>query len=493
MEGTGQGLFVARSISRPTFPRLCASSSLRIVAASPSFWDDLVHLIQLEIDEMNDQQDPTEQHKPLPPRPPRKSSSVYTLSQFAENPPYNGGTHGGSNTVEYSPTEYLEPKTYRSSTLRIPDAVPQRPKLVDTPLSHAFSESSVEQRQPKQTLPVGEESWIAKERNDLPYMQRQAGTKPMDAKQFADDYESLLAARSSTLPSSIAPDPYYPTRGDKAPPMSPRIIDVVDHSLVPSPLRFDSTEEVDEPPSRFSSDSSSSSLHGGLGDTLRKKAREAFSSHRGTPEPSDSQHLSQSSKKSKSRVSSGASHERVSIQHGLDDMYDTLASIYVPSPKSKPTTPKTTALALENAPKTRSPRTPREQHSPAIPITPYQKVGPKAWELEKDLNSSKSSKLKIKSPFGPKESQKEEDTSALPTSRPSSPSRSNKASKIDGSKQSNLAQRFASKLQNGTEKIEQAIGFETNRVRRTKSQKRREELKKKIVLVGLDDGEQGGW
>ena len=439
---------------------------------------------------MHDPQDPMQQQKPLPPRP-RKSSSVYTLSQFAEAVPYNEGTHNGSSTIEYSPTEYLEPKTYRSSTSRIPDAIPQRPKLVDTPLWHAVSEPLVEQRQAKQTIPAGEESWIAREQSDLPYMQRQGGTKPMDAKQFADDYESLLATRSSTLPS-IAPDPYYPARGDKAPPMSPRIIDVVDHSLVPSPLRFDSNDEVDEPPSRFSSDSSSSSLHGGLGDTLRKKAREAFSSHRGTPEPSDSQHLPQGSKKPKSRVSSGASHRRVSIQHGLDDMYDTLASIYVPSPKSKPTTPKATVVAMENAPKAHSPRTLREQRSPAIPITPYQQMGPKAWELEKDSNSSKSSKKSFKYPFGSKESQKEEEALALSTSRPSSPSRSTKASKTDSSKQSGLAHRFASKLQNGTEKIEQAIGFETTRVKRTKSQKRREELKKKIVVVGLEDRDQGG-
>ena len=438
---------------------------------------------------MDDLKDPTQQpQKPLPPQP-RKSSSAYTLARYAEEVPYNASTYNGSNTTEYSSTEYLEPKAYRSSTSEIPDAIPQRPKLIQTPLSHALSEPLVEHRRPRQTLPRDEEVWIAKEQSELPHMQRPNGTKFMDAKQFADDYESILATRSSTLPN-IAADPYYPGHGDKASPMSPRIIDVVDHSLVPSPLRFDTSDEVEEPPSRFSSDSSdSTSLRGGLGDTLRKKAREAFHSHRGTPEPNDSQHLPQSSKKPKSRVSSGASHRRVSLQHGLDDMYDTLASLYVHTPKSKPATPKATVLALENSPNMRSPRAAREQRSPAIPITPYQQIGSKAWELEKGPNPSK---INFKHSFGSKESRKEGEVPTSPTSRPSSPSKSNKASKAEGSKQPGLAHRFASRLQNGTEKIEQAMGFETNRVKRTKSQKRREELKKKIVIIGLGDREQAG-
>ena len=418
--------------------------------------------------------------KPLPPTP-RRPSSIYTVSQHGQDIPYDNRI-----VDDYLSTEYLQPKAYRSSTSEIPDQPPARPKLLQLAQTYAVSDPVVERRRVNQSTSKGRNLSPGTSNSDGEYMQRSRKLEKKDAQWHAENYESVLHTRSSTL-QAAAPDPYYPTHGNKASPMSPRITDVVDQTLVPSPLRFSNLEDGQEPESRFSSDSSEAgSLHSSLRDSIKKTARKAFHSHKETQGETDNQHLAPPPK-SNSRIGSVGSGRRVSLQHGIEDMYDTLTSLYSTSPKAKVVTPKSAtskpaAMDFEN---TRKVRLPREYRSPAIPMSPYQKLGPKAWE--KESPSSKSSKVSFLTPFGSNE--KDTATKATPVSsknRPSSPATSR------GLKKPSLAHRLASTLQNGSEKIEHAMGIESNKVKRTRSQKRREELKKTIVVVGLGDRQQAG-
>lgn len=422
--------------------------------------------------------------KPLPPTP-RRPSSLYSVSQPDQDIPYD------SRIVEqYLSTEYLQPNIYRSSTSELPNPAPTRPKLVQLAQTYAVSDPIVERRRADRAQ--------LRERDISPCTldsghgstRRQPDLGEKDARWHADNYESVLHARS-TVWHGAAPDPYYPHHNSKTSPMSPRITDVVDHMMVPSPLRSSTLERSpkfgggEEPRSRFSSDSSEAcSMRSSLRDSLKKTARKAFQGQKNTGGDTNSQQLAPPPKP-KSRVSSELGGRRISIQYGIDNMYDTLTSLYSPSPKHrvaspKPTAPKPAAMDFPNTPKVR----PRGQHrNPAIPISPYQQFGRKAWEQESQ--SSKSSKVGFLTPFGSKE--KETARKATPMSSPSpSPAKSR------GRKKPSLAHRLASTLQNGSEKIENAMGLETNKVKRTKSQKKREELKKQIVVVGLGDQQQAG-
>ena len=81
-------------------------------------------------------------------------------------------------------------------------------------------------------------------------------------------------------------------------------------------------------------------------------------------------------------------------------------------------------------------------------------------------------------------------------SRPSSSSRDDKASKPKETKQLGLAQRVATSLQSGSEKIEKAIGIDTNRAQQARAQKRRDSLKRKIKVVSQKESDYangGSW
>ncbi len=52
---------------------------------------------------------------------------------------------------------------------------------------------------------------------------------------------------------------------------------------------------------------------------------------------------------------------------------------------------------------------------------------------------------------------------------------------------SSMAGKLAMVFQSGTQQIEAAVGLGPEKVKRTKAEKRREELKKKIVVVGSED------
>lgn len=401
----------------------------------------------------------TPYEKPLPP-PPRRPSSVYTVPANETEQPYDGSTYG-SIVDHYFGNELLQPKTYRASASRIPEPTPLRPKLLRDAQSHAASDPIIEKRRAEQEHYDYLQGKPSPMRNNRSYK---------SAKQHAENYESVLHTRSSVVLNTV-PNPLYSDNGHLPSKMSPRITDVVDQSLVPSPLRF-SNVNYGEPRSRFSSDSSSDagSCQSGLRDSIRSYTRKTFPKRSFTPEVADSAHLAPSPKP-KSRLGSIASQRRASIQHGIEEMYDTLTSFSLSPGKHKPP-----AMQLQDPHKA---RIPRERRSPAIPLTPYQLIGAKAFEYKL---SSRSSKTSFLSSLHSRDS----------TGKPGTPSRSmNSASEISAgpfSSPQNTRQKrptvkkLAAAFQNKTTQIESALGLEN---KRSKAEKKRAELKKKITVVGL--------
>ena len=394
--------------------------------------------------------------KPLPPTP-RRPSSAYTALPDEPEPHF----YERSIVDQYFANETLQPKVYKANAVGIIDPIPIRPKLLRDTQGHGASEPIVERRRAEQNL-YGETGELA---------------QPWAAKQHAENYESVLHSRSSNLPS-IAPDPFFSDHGHPSSALSPRITDVVDQSLLPSPLRF-SDVTYNEPTSYFSSDSSSDegSYQSGIRGSMKSYAKKKLSKRNATPEAGEKTHLT-SPQKPKSRLGSTTSQRRASIQHGIEDMYDTLTGLSL-----SPGRPKTPAMESEKN------RISRERRSPAIPLTPYQMIGVKAFEDSASIKSSKSSFLLSRSS---KESKR----------RPDTPTRSKKSIENAGKyfalpedtspKRRPFSKKLAAAFSSGTTQLESAMGLDTNRVKRSKSEKKRAELKKKITIVGLGDGQLAG-
>ncbi|MCJ1482341.1 hypothetical protein MMC06_002505 [Schaereria dolodes] len=229
--------------------------------------------------------------------------------------------------------------------------------------------------------------------------------------------------------------------------LSSRITDIVDHSLVPQPLRFSGISESkrtlsQSPPTSPYTDSA----HDGVRKSLRLHVRKAFRLTRTTPEEKERKrvmsvasmkypHMSFPSDSRRGRISSIASQRRASIQNGLSNMYDTLTNLSIGSWKTKDT--KVTSPS-QNA------HIPREHRSPAIPMTPYQHLGTKAWELPQLFPKPQWHRR---------------------------------------SQLTFLSKRRREKMWRGPDNPDS----ETSQSKRTSSERRREALKESIVLVGTAD------
>lgn len=386
-----------------------------------------------------------------------------------------------------------------------------------------------------------------KEKKDMAAHIRGLRASCEDSQVHADNYESVLHTRTSVWHND-AVEPYYPIYGEEdAPPMSPRITEFVDHSFFPTalgedegnsffPMPLDKDEKNVEvetkheskperkrepdaepeeeherqprPVSRWSTDSSELEKEAnGMRNSLKSKAKKAFTSHFSSNSADlDTQKLAPPSKP-KGRLGSGESKaslgRRVSLHHSsIGDMYETLTSL-TPGLKGKIGTPRTsTSTARSHQPvdyfsKIGTPRTststarshePADYFSadhvgkgnghrtPAIPLSPYQKFGPKAWQLDTP-GAMTPGKFGFTSYFGG------EDRGSPASSRPvSRKGVETPGAKVKAMKRPGLASRLASTFEKGSGK---------------KDQQRRDDLKKKIVLVGVGDREQpgtpGGW
>ena len=220
-------------------------------------------------------------------------------------------------------------------------------------------------------------------------------------------------------PATSYPSPYYP--------VSPRITDVVDPGLVPSPL-YSSTSKLSQISTskhsqqgtgispRLSSEFSIASsrkvsIHSAAArDSLERFQGKTFSSppiqnnpERHRPPPVETvQKTAPELAREYRRVSLSSPRtprspwrkSGASIQNGITSMYDTLTGLAPSMSKHKPSKSVPSTSAARKAVGT---PIPLERKTPAIPMTPYQHLGAKAWELEEKGKGKQ--KLKEKKGF----------------------------------------------------------------------------------------------
>lgn len=389
--------------------------------------------------------------KPLPPTP-RRQSSLYDLlkediiDSYAERGPKD----------ELLPSYFLlTAATYISDEPNKPREIPKGGKHRREPSNHLASDSTRVNKWLDGTKPTtagthsygGVQTQTQTESFNSPSTTEQAARNPKMADEHANEYRKVLSSPHPVSPFTFRAIEYQAEYDHPDTPISSRIADVVDGSLLPSRLTLSvikGQERSSSRPSRASPDQ----------DAHKPTMRQSFHSHARkvlhTPKASAEEterrrvmsvasakypHMSLAPPPPwRDRVSSMASQRRESLQQGLSHMYDTLTNISIGPTKFKP------SLNLNK-------RTtiPRDMRSPAIPITPYQYLGAKAWEA-----SPKSPK--------PKSAKKKKHYS-IP-SKLDSPTRWYKLSRKDSEKAS------------AGEK---------------EAEKRREELRKKIVVLGVAD------
>ncbi|KAL8738452.1 MAG: hypothetical protein Q9181_000766 [Wetmoreana brouardii] len=437
--------------------------------------------------------DQAQLNKPLPPTP-RKPSSVYSMHRGEEG---QSRQHKARNDLLPSSVS-LPPATYRSSTSRLPDPTPARPKLTREAQTHAASDPIIvrrrdQEQQPRKSAHVPNlQQELSLDSLSISASRRLSGKEPIveepdSAEKHADVYTPVLSTRSPVGAVSPSGQRYVDPRRTPSP-MSGRITDVIDQSLIPAPLRFASFDESERPPSRFSSSSSESvSAHDAIRRSIRGMARKAFHFRKESKSSDDTdwaaftrfQEKTSLTPRRQSRIGSFAGQRRASLQHSISGMYDTLTSLTTPSKGPKPTPVTTNA-----PPKLHKPRI----RSPAIPLSPYQAMGPKAWETAS--KASKASKALRKSTKSDKSrSEQSSRPSLLKKERVqfSTPAYSAPLPQEEEPKARSMVNKLTSALSSGTVQVESAVGLNTSRVKRTKSAKKRAELKKKIKVLGLGE------
>lgn len=391
--------------------------------------------------------------KPLPPSPSAVSlSSVYSTSREDKM-----DTHRRDRQDAILPPHiFLQPSTYTSSTSRLPDPIPLRPQLARNEQFYPASDWSAEKRRTQEArsgdLPLSiHEQTSARLSGEYPSgspAKLHHNGRAKSAEQHAGNYESVLHTRSCVIPS-FNPEPYNAKSAPSA--MTSRITDVVDNSLCPSPLRVSGSDQIKEEASRFSASSSDDdSIHSGFRNSLKSRAKKALHRRRSSVEALEQRpSSSRSSHRRQSSLQQG-------LSDGIHDMYETLTSL--------------------STTKTRRSRLSDELCSPPIPTKAAQILG-----TNSPIKSPKSPPPKT--PKTPKSARltPNHGYASVPFSehylRPATPTAEAER------EPSSMAGKLALVFQSGTQQIEAAVGLGPEKVKRTKAEKRREELKKKIVVV----------
>ncbi|KAL8835964.1 MAG: hypothetical protein Q9170_003121 [Blastenia crenularia] len=434
--------------------------------------------------------DQAQLNKPLPSTP-RKPSSVYSTQKEEEQRSHQ---HKMGNGL--LPTSvFLAPTTYRSSTSRLLDPLPARPQLVRQAQTHAASDPLIRRRR-NENVQLGSTALVPNIQREMSFDSLSIpGIQSIqekclihvngdDAEQHAETYTSVLHTRFSGLPT-LAIEQYRIKHQRTPSPMSGRITDVIDQSLMPAPLRISSFEESERPPSRFSSSSSDlESNREGLRDSIKGIARKAFHLRKPSKDTDDTdwaaftrfQERASLTPRRQSRIGSFVGQRRESLQQSISGMYETLTSLTASSKG-----PRLTPVATNGLSKPHKPRI----KSPAIPLSPYQEIGPKAWETASRLSrkTSKSSKARLEGTEKISLSLQDKDAHV----RFSTPMYKSRSLQGKEQKSRSVVTKLASAFSNGTVQLESAVGLNTMRVKRSKSQKKREELKRKIKVIGLGE------
>ncbi len=417
-------------------------------------------------------------NKPLPPRP-RKPSSVYSTRDDEMSEARMRNMQSGVRP----PDLLLQPTTYKSNSSVVSAVSGRRPSPLRNQEGHTVSDPIVERRRARrenlanlgihstQLLNVPVRSNSPAYSKPEPQRLKDWNFQSRSADNLASTYESVLQTRSSVLPNhTFEPYPSYTYLPSS---MSPRITDVVDHSLVPPPLRYRTVVEGSRPPSQFSSVSSSTTelLQSSIRDSLRAYARKALHLRRPAVaarrkkavETVDSTVASDLAPSRPRRRSSAAGQRRGSIQQSISHVYSSLRKLSISS----------TAKATGNFPSGKKSRLPRELRSPAIPITPYQQMGTKAWE--KSSKSHRNSR--------PKSATSNHAVSSTTEDKDSL--KHNQRSENQALKPISVLKKMKIAFYNGTAQLESVVGWKTASSKRSKAELRREELKKKIVVLSI--------
>lgn len=406
--------------------------------------------------------------KPLPPTPPRrKASSVYSSGHDNLIDAYLGlVTRDDGNPSDI----YLQPVRYSSSSPQISTG-------------KAFKTSAYQQLQEPLSAPLPFQREAALNPRPKPITQissdhRWPKQSPTLSERFAQEtkvvdhitVERRFDAQRAVPPPRLPTPPgfkavLYDAEQKRRPqPSSRQSTEAIDRSLVPPPLSLRKTQLSDDvESSHFSLSTSGSddgSLHTGLRHSVRAYARKALHFHKTTPEEKETKRVMSvasakyplmdpsSSTRRPSKFGSLSSERRASIQQGLSNVYHGVAKISTWNP-------------IPSSNKKKRDTIPRELRSPAIPITPYQQLGPKAWEpAPKSPKSPKQMKKapKAKAPFAILSSSKRE------AKGPDTPYPHPERQSQDGSSRGKKP-----------------------KLKRTASEKRRDELKSKIVIVKAAD------
>lgn len=454
--------------------------------------------------------------KPLPPTPtlrvPSPGSSRASSTFSSRRPSFaSSRTHSAASSIYTEdippPPKYLafrkdtllpspgfesDCAKDRSSTLEVPDALLSGPKPTGDAKFQSVLQTPVKIRKgppeslfsewkpPKYRGSDDDDDDEVRAPVPAKVLANQHGLTQHTAEQHANDYKSVLA-RASTMPSSDY-EPYY--RGSLPTPISPRVADVVDETLVPRPLRT-STALDSSTSSHFSDSSGYMALKEEYRDSFKSRAKKAFhvdtlSQDKIVKKGTDPLTLSiNSDTEGRSPVMSMTPSQRASIQRSIIDTYGSSTSRYGP-------------LKQDAAPPETKPRieTAQDFQSAAIPMMPYQEHDSKVWNTADGPTQSPLTKSAHESWFSA--------SPALSTPRMSQFSQSSKESSSKESHSSlSLAERKKKIKTYGlphTEtrpkgdrsvsgKIKKAVGLESKKYRQTEDEKRREDMKKKIVIV----------
>lgn len=395
---------------------------------------------------------PTPRKEPLPYSPhsaptSRKASSTYSnskeerpstpVSQMKSFTTYTNPKEDRPRTPRFalqdealSSKTFLAPPETRSSTSKMPDKVPTRPRLTQDAQTQGASDFVVRKKTSGNSI-LTEWKTPKYEYSDdeygssLPASRKASSQESWAPSECTQSAEERARDYTSVLPAFV-PEPISSESGFLPSEMSARITDFFDGSLMPAPLVLSGNAEDRKLSSQFSSsDSEVASLRDEFKPSLKSRAKKAFHSRKASQERKEKA-LADLKMSQHRQAGELVTPKRASIQNGIDEMYSTLTGIYSPAkPKMKHDS------ANSNS---KSKAVPGDLRRPATPMTPHQKSGKKA------LGSPKS---------------------PAPT------------------KDDSVGKKLANVFQNGA----MAVGFDTGKGQRVKTEEWRSQMKKKIVLV----------
>ena len=270
------------------------------------------------------------EERPGTPKTPKKSST--TNINFKEERPSTPRFALQDDAL--SSKNFLAPPESRSSTSKVPDKVPSRPRLARNAQTQGAPNFAARKSPLGNSILSG---WKATEYeysddeygSSLPASReasRQGSWAPSEPMQSAEerarDYTAVLPA--------FVPEPFDSESTFWPPEMTARITDVFDGSLMPAPLVLSGNSEDRKLSSQFSSsDSEVDSLCDDSKPSLKARSKKAFHSRKASQERREKAcadlKVSQQCQADESSIT-----KHTSLQNGIDEIYNTLTGLYSP-------------------------------------------------------------------------------------------------------------------------------------------------------------------